>query len=145
MDLMWTFPVRKRTAFACLAIVFTISPYFTAHAQDDKAPADASQTGKTKTPPPDKSAADKQALPPLPADIHVTQSMQLDGKTLHYTVTVGKFPVRDAEGKVTGEVVSTAYTVDQSDRRQSNARHGRSHPRRCQGISRRSHVLYPAL
>ncbi|MHB1960099.1 MAG: hypothetical protein ACYCO5_13885, partial [Acidobacteriaceae bacterium] len=71
--------VRQRAAFACLAILFTISPCLTATAQDDKASADASQTDKNKTPPPaDKAAtdkaADKQALPPLPADAHVTQS-----------------------------------------------------------------------
>ena len=117
MDLTLTAAVRKRAAFACLAIVFTFSSYPAAHAQDDKAPADAAQTDKNKTPPPaDKSATDKQALPPLPADAHVTQSIELDGKTLHYTVTVGKFPVRDADGKVTGDVVYTAYTVDQPDR-----------------------------
>ena len=117
MDLIWTSPVRRRAAFACLAIFFTISPYLTAKAQEEKATAGAAQTDKSKTSPAaEKSAADKQALPPLPADAHVTQSMQLDGKALHYTVTVGKFPVRDAEGKVTGEVVYTAYTVDQPDR-----------------------------
>src|SRR6478672_12741917 len=41
----------------------------------------------------DKSAekpavADKSALPPLPADAHAPQTIQLDGKALHYTVTV---------------------------------------------------------
>src|SRR6202012_2461987 len=55
---------------------------------------------------------EKSALPPLPADAHVQQSIQLDGKTLHYTVTVGALPVRDKDGKVAGEVVMTAYTVE---------------------------------
>ncbi len=36
-------------------------------------------------------AADKEA--PLPADAHVAQSIQLEGKPLHYTVTVGTLPV----------------------------------------------------
>ena len=57
-----------------------------------------------------------QAMPPLPADAHVTQSIVLDGKTLHYVVTVGKIPVRDEKGKVTGEVVYTAYTVNEPNR-----------------------------
>jgi carboxypeptidase C (cathepsin A) len=64
----------------------------------------------------DKSAAEKSTLPPLPADAHVQQSIQLGGKTLHYTVTVGALPVRDGEGKVAGQVVYTAYTVDGENR-----------------------------
>jgi carboxypeptidase C (cathepsin A) len=62
----------------------------------------------------DKSAdkaADKNALPPLPADAHAPQSIELDGKTLKYTVTVGALPVRDSDGKTAGQVVVTAYTV----------------------------------
>ena len=45
------------------------------------------------------------AEPPLPPDAHVEQTIQMDGKTLHYTVTVGALPVRDKDGKVAGEVV----------------------------------------
>ena len=64
----------------------------------------------------DKNAAEKSTLPPLPAEQHVQQSIQLGGKTLHYTVTVGAMPVRDGEGKVAGQVVYTAYTVDGENR-----------------------------
>lgn len=64
----------------------------------------------------EKPTADKAALPPLPADAHVQQSIQLDGKTLRYTVNVGALPVRDKDGKVAGEVVVTAYTVDGENR-----------------------------
>ena len=64
----------------------------------------------------DKAAADKSALPPLPADAHVQQQIQLDGKTLKYTVTVGAVPTRDKDGKVAGEVVLTAYTVEGDNR-----------------------------
>jgi len=78
-------------------------------AQTDKTPAGAEK-------PADKAAADKSALPPLPADAHVQQAMQLDGKTLKYTVTVSSLPVRDGEGKVAGEVVVTAYTADGENR-----------------------------
>ena len=53
---------------------------------------------------------------PLPPDAHVPQSMTLDGKTLHYTVTVGSLPVRDKDGKESGDVVFTAYTVDGENR-----------------------------
>lgn len=64
----------------------------------------------------EKQAADKNALPPLPPPAHVQQSIQLDGKTLKYTVTVGALPVRDKDGKVAGEVVVTAYTADGENR-----------------------------
>ncbi|MCE4513886.1 S10 family serine carboxypeptidase-like protein, partial [Xanthomonas hortorum] len=60
------------------------------------------------------AAASKPA--PLPADASVRQSTRVAGRTLSYTATVGTLPVRDAQGKTTGEVVFTAYTVDGKDR-----------------------------
>ena len=82
-------------------------------------PSATAQESKPATPPSsadakDKAPTDKQ--PPLPADAHVSQSIQLDGKTLNYTVTVGTLPVFDKDGKKTGEVVYTAYTIDGPDR-----------------------------
>ena len=61
-------------------------------AQSDAAPAAADKEKAGE-----KAPADKSVLPPLPADAHVQQSMQLDGKALHYTVTVSSLPVRDNE------------------------------------------------
>jgi carboxypeptidase C (cathepsin A) len=55
-------------------------------------------------------------LPPLPADAHVEQTAEINGKTLRYTVTVGTIPVYDRDGKKTGEVVYTAYTMEGKDR-----------------------------
>jgi carboxypeptidase C (cathepsin A) len=76
----------------------------------------AAQTDKA-APAADKPAAtDKTALPALPADAHVQQSIQLDGKTLRYTVTVGAFQVRDKDGKEAGQVVVTAYTAEGENR-----------------------------
>ena len=71
-----------------------------------------------KDKPADKPAAteEKAAQPSLPADTHVLQSMQFAGKALSYTVTVGTLPVRDKEGKTSGEVVYTAYTVEGANR-----------------------------
>jgi len=68
--------------------------------------------------PADKPAAvaDKNTLPPLPADAHVEQSIQFEGKQIKYTATVGTLPVRDKEGKPSGDVVFTAYTVDGPNR-----------------------------
>jgi carboxypeptidase C (cathepsin A) len=81
-------------------------------AQNDKASAADKSSDKS----PDKSSDNKSTFPPLPADAHVQQSIELEGKTLHYTVTVGTLPVRDKEGKVSGDVVFTAYTVDGPNR-----------------------------
>lgn len=63
-------------------------------------------------------AADKapDTQPPLPPDAHVDQTIQLDGKPLKYTATVGAMPVYAADGKKIGEVVTTAYTVDAPNR-----------------------------
>jgi carboxypeptidase C (cathepsin A) len=86
-------------------------------AAEKPAAADKSAPGE-KPAGADKSAADKDknALPPLPADAHVDQTIELNGKTLKYTVTVGALPTRDADGKVAGQVVLTAYTVAGGDR-----------------------------
>jgi carboxypeptidase C (cathepsin A) len=66
----------------------------------------------------DKPAADKEksTLPPLPAEAHADQTIELNGKALHYTVTVGAFPTRDNDGKTVGQVVVTAYTMAGADR-----------------------------
>ena len=65
---------------------------------------------------PDTAGSDGFQLPPLPADAHATQSATADGRTLKYTVTVGSLPVRDDKGKITGEVVFTAYTMAGKER-----------------------------
>ncbi|MGD0627819.1 MAG: peptidase S10 [Terracidiphilus sp.] len=80
---------------------------------DKTAPGAGAGGDKTAS---DKAAAEKAALPPLPPDAHVQQSMELGGKTLHYTVTLGAFPVRDGDGKIAGQVVVTAYTMEGENR-----------------------------
>jgi carboxypeptidase C (cathepsin A) len=100
-------------AAAC-TVAALILPFFSclAAAQEEKpAPTPAS------TSPPVASDANKAAEKPapLPADKHVAQSAQLDGKTLHYTVTVGTLPVNDQNKKI-GEVVFTAYVVEGQER-----------------------------
>ncbi|MGA9462214.1 MAG: peptidase S10, partial [Terracidiphilus sp.] len=80
-------------------------------AQSDKAPPQNAKPAAT-----DKPADEKASLPPLPAEAHTQQSIQLNGKTLKYNVTVGALPVRDKDGKVAGEVVVTAYTAEGDNR-----------------------------
>jgi carboxypeptidase C (cathepsin A) len=97
---------RKLCAFVFSALLFGV-PSFSAHAQSDNSkPAEKSP----------ENPADKMQLPPLPADAHVDQSMVLDGKALHYAVTVGTLPVRNADGKEIGQVVYTSYVVAGANR-----------------------------
>lgn len=99
-------------AFALCCFAMTTPSLTLAQAdKGDKAPV-AAAGGADKG----KPADDKGAMPPLPPEAHTEQSIQLGGKTLKYTVTVGALPVRDKDGKVAGEVVLTAYTVDGENR-----------------------------
>ena len=102
-------PVSHFAAAIC-ALCLSAFSCLPALAQSEKPAAD-------KPPAAEKPPADnKAALPPLPPNAHVQQSIEIDGKTLHYTATVGTLPVRDKEGKVSGDVVFTAYTVDGPNR-----------------------------
>jgi carboxypeptidase C (cathepsin A) len=86
------------------------------HTRHDEAEATAAASDAKDAKPTGAISGLPIALPPLPAEAHVAQTMELEGKTLHYTVTVGTLPVRDAKGALSGEVVYTAYTVEGKDR-----------------------------
>ena len=101
--------VRFYLTFACIFCWVGNAPVVLS-AQDDHKPAPAAHKNSSEKP------ADKVALPPLPADAHAAQEIKLDGKSLKYTVTVGALPVRDKDGKVAGQVVTTAYTVEGDNR-----------------------------
>src|SRR3569833_726872 len=103
------FPLRM--AMLACALSCLVSNPSCIFAQPDKA-SSAADKGKSAY----KAAPEKSALPPLPPEAHVQQTIQLDGKALKYTVSVGALPVRDGEGKVAGEVVVTAYTVEGANR-----------------------------
>ena len=49
---------------------------------------------------------------PLPSEKSVEQTVTVNGKTLHYTATVGTIAMENKDGKPTAEVVYTAYTLD---------------------------------
>src|SRR5580692_1139476 len=77
------------------------------------------QRGERGAPPAAETAATpgaaKPAEPmknPLPADKSVEQTITVNGKTLHYTATVGTIAMEGKDGKPTAEVVYTAYTLD---------------------------------
>ena len=106
-------------ALACCLSLAGLSAF--AQSDNDRrghAPQASDQTSAA----PDKAPAkpgdntDYNKLPPLPPDAHTQQSITLDGRKLTYTVTVGTLPVRDEQGKTAGELVYTAYTVDEPNR-----------------------------
>jgi len=110
---METTPARKRAFSACGGLLLAaclglLSLSTPASAQPDK--------DKPAADKPAAAAPEKNALPPLPADAHVEQSIEFEGKPLKYTVTVGTLPVRDKDGKVSGDLVFTAYTVAGANR-----------------------------
>src|SRR5271154_5764345 len=122
------FSFSKFVAFLCLLAVLSTMDSSPALAQrtrgsappEAQAAPDAKPGADAKPAAPDtKSGATPGLLPmepPLPPDTHVDQSIQMDGKTLHYTVTVGTLAVRDSKGALSGEVVFTAYTMEGKDR-----------------------------
>jgi len=68
-------------------------------------------------PTPAAADAKPEALPPLPPDASVKQSVAVNGKTLAYTATVGVIAVYDRTDPAkpemkSGEVVVTSYTLD---------------------------------
>jgi carboxypeptidase C (cathepsin A) len=80
-------------------------PVFAQHDEPPKPPADAG------------AAAAKAAEPvknPLPADKSVPQTVMVNGKTLHYTATVGTITLKGKDDKPTGVVMYTAYTLDEA-------------------------------
>ncbi len=95
---------------AILLLTFNAPPIPAQETKPQPTPpaADAKNKDKDKTPDQDKEA-------PLPADAHVAENIQLDGRQSPLTVTVGTLPVID-KGKKTGEVVFTAYTIEGPDR-----------------------------
>lgn len=90
---------RRLIAAALLASLATL-----AHAQADK----------TTTTVEKKTEAEPK-LPSLPADKSVNETARIGGRAIRYKATVGTIQVRDEKGKVTGEVVYTAYTVPGAD------------------------------
>jgi carboxypeptidase C (cathepsin A) len=80
-----------------------------------QAPAASNQAAQPPAPKPAAATA-AETLPPLPPDAHVDHRMQLEGKTLKYTATVGTIPVYGKDGKKSADVVYTAYTMDGRDR-----------------------------
>jgi carboxypeptidase C (cathepsin A) len=94
----------------------TVHPVFaqshgSEHDAEQPAPKASEKSGKAS-----KKGSEKSELPPLPPKKRIEQSTVIDGKTLHYQVTVGTIDVRDAKDKIAGKVVYTSYTIPGKDR-----------------------------
>lgn len=108
-------------ATLCLMVSTAASPAFAQehHGKHAASHPSAKSAEKSASESKEKSAAEKSnanKLPPLPANKTIEQSTVVNGKTIHYKVTVGTINIRDAKGKVAGKVVYTAYTVPGKNR-----------------------------
>ena len=92
--------------FAAVLVLCAL-PAFAQHDEPAKPPADASGTAAAAKP----AEAVKN---PLPADKSVPQTVMVNGKTLHYTATVGTITLKGKDDKPTGVVMYTAYTLDEA-------------------------------
>jgi carboxypeptidase C (cathepsin A) len=108
--------LRMTLRLFALALLLFAVPAFAQHRDSAKPAADAGATpGSEKSS--DTKPADTKSEPaknPLPADKSVPQTITLNGKTLHYTATVGTIMLKskDKDEKPTGVVMYTAYTLD---------------------------------
>ncbi len=100
------FPSLRRLA-AIVLVAAAVTAGAPAFAQDHPDAAAGAKGPDTKS----------DALPPLPADASVAQTVTVNGRMLHYTANVGVIPVYSridpAKPEVkTAEVVVTSYTLD---------------------------------
>lgn len=81
-------------------------------------PAEASKAPAT-TPATTPGTATAPAPTParLPADSKTTHTLNLPGRTLRFTATVGSLPVTSSSGRVLAEIAYVAYTLDNGDLR----------------------------
>ena len=99
---------------ALLALALSASAQRSARqaAEPPASTAPAVATPGTATPATHPAEAPKGKLDPLPADKSVPQTITVNGKTLHYTATVGTITLKAADDKPTGDVTYIAYILD---------------------------------
>src|SRR6202451_3410031 len=94
-----------------IALVLFALPALAQHGESAKPPDDSSAAPVAA-----KSAEPKSAEAmknPLPADKSAPQTITVNGKTLHYTATVGPITLKNQDDKPTGVVMYTAYALDE--------------------------------
>jgi carboxypeptidase C (cathepsin A) len=103
--------ILRRFAFAP-ALLALVLPACAQQSGSGSADAPASAAAANSPAPPKAAEAAKPKLEPLPADKSVAQTTTVNGKTLHYTATVGTITLKAADDKPTGDVTFVAYTLD---------------------------------
>ncbi len=93
----WVFPA-----------LLLVLPAYAQHSNQGPSPAPAAPAGSAKPAEP----APKPEL--LPEDKSAAQTITVNGKTLHYTATVGTITLKAADNKPTGQVMYIAYTLDRA-------------------------------
>jgi carboxypeptidase C (cathepsin A) len=106
----------RRAAIGCAILCLTISCAARPASAQDQQSQQAAEKPAAKTPEKSAKKPAENELPPLPANKTIEQSMVLDGKTLHYNVTVGTINARESNGKIAGNVVYMSYVVPGKDR-----------------------------
>ncbi len=96
--------------FVLALVLFALPAYASAKSADD-ASATPATPKSAETKPADAKPADATKNP-LPADKSASQTITVNGKTLHYTATVGTITLKNKDDKPTGVVMYTAYTLD---------------------------------
>ena len=91
------------------ALLLLSLPLFAQPQQDSKAAPDKSADAKSAAPKPEATKPEG-----LPDDKSIPQTITVNGKTLHYTATVGTIHLKDAMGKPTGDVMYTSYVLDKA-------------------------------
>ncbi len=100
-----------RLPAVALLLGLAVSPFALAQRNKPKdTPAPGANAAPANTPKPPEEP--KTTPERLPADKSVPQTITVNGKILHYTATVGTIDLKAADGKTTGQVVYTAYTLD---------------------------------
>src|ERR1700727_81193 len=91
------------------ALLLLSLPLFAQPQQDSKAAPDKSADAKSAAPKPEATKPEG-----LPDDKSIPQTITVNGKTLHYTATVGTITLKNKDDKPTGVVMYTAFTQDES-------------------------------
>jgi carboxypeptidase C (cathepsin A) len=96
--------------YLCLLVclLFVPASSIAQHHEQEAAPADKS--GDKSKPKDDKKDEKKEAPEPEPVITH--HQVTVNGKALHYTTTVGRLPIKNADGETEAEMFFMAYTLD---------------------------------
>ena len=108
----------QRIAFNVLvAVLALVVPLGAATAQRaEQAPRQVEGT-KAEAARPPASATPAPSTARLPADSRTSHTLNLPGRTLRFTATVGALPITNGSGRVLAEIAYVAYTLDNGDTR----------------------------